>query len=522
MLDRLQRDRPLILIADDDEIERFLQRQVLEPAGFDIVEATSGGEALECFSSFRPDIVVLDVMMPDMNGFDVCAAMRAVPRGGETPILMATALDDVDSIDRAYRVGATDFIGKPINWPVLPHRVRYMLRAHATLENLMLSQQHLAEAQRIAGVGNFRWLAHTGKLECSSELCRMLGLGDEARWLPVRSLLRRVPAEDRRAVLRSVRNGMAGGRVDLDHRILTPSREMRTLSLRAESAQAQDGKRYLQGSFQDITERKRIEIELATARDEARMADAAKTAFLAAMSHELRTPLNAIIGFSDMIVQEAFGPIGEGRYIGYARNVEQAGQQMLGFVIDVLTIAELEAGRFSLRRERIDLSELVARTLSEFRQSEAAKGHEILLTVTGAPRPINADRWAVEQMVVKLLSNAAKFSEAGTEIGVTIAAAGEEITRLMVADKGVGVSREIVAMAVVPFRQVDGRVARKQGGTGLGLSIVNGLIGEHGGRLTVDSEPGNGTCVSLDFPALAEQDRAAGDEISRAPELAAG
>ena len=145
MLDRLQRVRPLVLIADDDEIERFLQRQVLEPAGFDIVEAPSGGEALECFSAFEPDLVVLDVMMPDMNGFEVCEAMRALPRGADTPILMATALDDVESIDRAYRVGATDFVGKPINWPVLPHRVRYMLRAHTTLENLMLSQQHLAE-----------------------------------------------------------------------------------------------------------------------------------------------------------------------------------------------------------------------------------------------------------------------------------------------------------------------------------------------------------------------------------------
>ena len=107
MLDRLQRARPLILIADDDGIERFLQRQVLEPADFDIVEAASGQAALECFGAVQPDLVVLDVMMPDMNGFEVCEAIRAMPGGGDTPILMATALDDVDSIDRAYRVGAT-------------------------------------------------------------------------------------------------------------------------------------------------------------------------------------------------------------------------------------------------------------------------------------------------------------------------------------------------------------------------------------------------------------------------------
>jgi len=303
--------------------------------------------------------------------------------------------------------------------------------------------------------------------------------------------------------------------------VLAPDGETRTLSLRAERALAQDGTPYLQGSFQDITERKRIEIELATARDEARMADAAKTAFLAAMSHELRTPLNAIIGFSDMIVQEAFGPIPEGRYIDYARNVEQAGQQMLGFVIDVLTIAELEAGRFELRRETLDLLDIVEPALGQFRQSETGGKHQITLRVNGSPRPVRADRWAVEQILVKLLSNAAKFSDPGTTIRVMIAAAGEDATRLSVADQGIGISSETAAMALLPFRQVDGRLARKQGGTGLGLSIVNGLIGEHGGRLTIDSPSGEGTRISLDFPAVLEQDRAAQERTSRAPELAA-
>src|SRR3954447_23611267 len=187
MSDPFQRAGPLILIADDDETERFLQRQVLEPEGFEIIEVKNGRAALEAFNEGKPDLVILDVMMPEMSGFEVCQAIRTLPGGRNTPVLMATALDDVDSIDRAYRVGATDFIGKPINWPVLPHRVRYMLRAHETLRNLVVSQQHLAEAQRIAGVGNFRWLPDTGRLECSSELCRMLGLPAKNNTLPIRA-----------------------------------------------------------------------------------------------------------------------------------------------------------------------------------------------------------------------------------------------------------------------------------------------------------------------------------------------
>jgi len=160
MADSSQRAGPLILIADDDETERFLQRQVLEPEGFEIIEAKNGQAALQAFNEGKPDLVILDVMMPEMSGFEVCQAIRTLPGGRNTPVLMATALDDVDSIDRAYRVGATDFIGKPINWPVLPHRVRYMLRAHETLRNLIVSQERLAEAQTLGYLGRTQLVAH--------------------------------------------------------------------------------------------------------------------------------------------------------------------------------------------------------------------------------------------------------------------------------------------------------------------------------------------------------------------------
>jgi signal transduction histidine kinase len=271
--------------------------------------------------------------------------------------------------------------------------------------------------------------------------------------------------------------------------------------LRAEISADGDEPPYLQGSFQDITERKRNEEVLAAARDEARTADASKTAFLAAMSHELRTPLNAIIGFSEMIAGQAFGPIGQHRYIDYARNTGQAGRQMLEFVVDVLTIAQLEAGRFMLDLEIIDLPQAVEAILDEFRQSEAGQGRDVRLTVSGTLNPVNADRRALQQMLHKLLSNAAKFSAAATLIQVAIVGGGEDFARISIADQGSGMTPDTAAMAIHPFRQVDGRLARKHGGTGLGLSIVNALTERHGGRLTIDSAPGKGTRVSIDLPA---------------------
>src|SRR5437660_9382973 len=113
-----QQADPVVLLVDDDEMERFLHREDLEPAGFEIVEAEDGAAALEAFAIATPDIVLLDVMMPDMDGFSVCQAIRAMPAGRNTPILMVTGLDDIASIEKAYRVGATDFIAKPISRPV--------------------------------------------------------------------------------------------------------------------------------------------------------------------------------------------------------------------------------------------------------------------------------------------------------------------------------------------------------------------------------------------------------------------
>ena len=484
-----ERADPVVLLVDDDEMERFLHRQSLEPAGFEIVEAENGAAALEAFALTMPDIVVLDVVMPGMDGFAVCQAIRAMPAGRNTPILMATGLDDVESIDRAYRVGATDFIGKPISCPMLPHRIRYMLRAY-----------RLAEAQRIAGLGNFRWVPKTPRIECSPEMLRMFGVGGGASLRSARCLFRRVLAADRAPLIRAVRNASEGAGIALDHRIVTPQGEVRTLSLRAEVISVEGAPKYFQGSYQDITERKRIESELQKARDEARTASAAKTAFLAGMSHELHTPINAIIGFSELIAQELCGPISQLKYIEFAQNIRTAGQRVLAVFLDILTMAELEAERFQLKLEKIDLCEVAEATVAEFRQTDPGAGREIILEKSGAGLSIHADQRAVRQMVLKLLSNAAKFSAAGTAIRVTATRVGDESRRVSVTDMGIGMSAEEAELAVQLFRQIDGGLARKYEGIGLGLSIVSKLVERHGGHLTIASAPQKGTHVSLDFP----------------------
>ncbi|GMV51039.1 MAG: putative hybrid histidine kinase [Nitrospira sp. OLB3] len=141
---------PVALIADDDIIIRMFAREALEQAGWTVEEADNGREGLDAFQRLQPDVVLLDVMMPEMDGFAACAALRQLPAGRHTPILIMTGLDDFDSITKAYEAGATDFIIKPLNALLLTHRVRYMVRANQVLQALLSSQAKLAQARDAA------------------------------------------------------------------------------------------------------------------------------------------------------------------------------------------------------------------------------------------------------------------------------------------------------------------------------------------------------------------------------------
>jgi two-component sensor histidine kinase/CheY-like chemotaxis protein len=144
----LAANRPVVLVVDDDPIIRLLARQALEPEGFEVAEAEDGNAALAFLQSHLPDIVLLDVVMPVVDGFTLCKTMRTFPGGSHLPVLMVTGKDDIASINRSYEVGATDFISKPINWLVLQQRLQYMLRANQVMDALRQSEKSLSASLR--------------------------------------------------------------------------------------------------------------------------------------------------------------------------------------------------------------------------------------------------------------------------------------------------------------------------------------------------------------------------------------
>lgn len=168
------RSAPLVLLVEDDLSSQLMATEALETEGFEVVSADDGVQAIELFHQHLPDIVVLDVIMPNMDGYGACEAIRSTPAGKHVPVLMVTGLNDIESITKAYESGATDFVTKPINFFTLPYRVRYMVRAQATADELRESQARLDKAQRIAKLGHWEWQTlnnhWTWSQECSSLL----------------------------------------------------------------------------------------------------------------------------------------------------------------------------------------------------------------------------------------------------------------------------------------------------------------------------------------------------------------
>jgi two-component system, cell cycle sensor histidine kinase PleC len=234
----------------------------------------------------------------------------------------------------------------------------------------------------------------------------------------------------------------------------------------------------------------------------AEAANRAKSEFLANMSHELRTPLNAINGFSEIMVGEMYGPLGDRRYRDYVRDILNSGQHLLALINDILDMSKIEAGKMTLRFDPLRLEEVAEDALRLVRNRADTAGLALSIDFPALPE-LEADYRAVKQVLLNLLSNAVKFTPRGGRITIKADLRDDPLgqrVRVTVQDTGIGISATDLERLARPFEQIENQQAKTQQGTGLGLALSKALVDMHGGLLDLTSAPGQGTAVSFSLP----------------------
>ena len=479
--------RPRILIVDDDFTMRFLVREALESQGYEMVEAVPGDEAIATFEALRPELVILDLGMGEAAVYDTLERIRALPAGARTPVVMTTDSDDWVAIDRAFGLGATDFIAMPIRMRQLAHRLQYILKASRTAEALADHRGRLAEVQRVAKLGRWEWDFDTDRIVITDEVSRLLGAFEGT----LAAFLDFVDPEDRETVRGALQASRDHGvAYECDHRLLFPGGGVRFVNARGTVTRNASGTPVaLSGMMQNITNRKAMESRLVETERLSAMGEMAGE-----IGHELNNYLMAISGRAELIP------------LALARNdlakVEHSARVITDQVVRmrVLTDGLLDAARSESSPSRVDLRESIDRILEFVKPQNKYDDVTFDLDCGAEPLPLHADPQQIQQVLLNLLSNAADAVHAreGSTRRVRVCARREGGgVCLTVTDDGVGID------SVLAGRIFEPRFTTKAAGNGFGLAVCHRIVKNHGGEISFTSTPGSGSTFQVVLPSLA-------------------
>jgi len=494
------RARDLVLVVDDDPTLRLLAREALEPAGFGVAEAEDGVSAVTVCERLAPDIVLLDVHLPGMDGFGVCTELRKRLDGDPIPVLMMTALDDAESIHRAYEVGATDFITKPINWTLLPHRVRYLLRASRALEELRISEARLDHAQRIARLGSWELDLRSETLYWSDAMYQILGL--TPRRAPSREVLwRSVHPEDRDRVETALDEACRQAEpYRADYRLLLAVGQSRVVHEQTEVVVDHEGRPLrIVGTLQDITERVQLEAQLT------QLQKMEALGLLAGgIAHDFNNLLLVMLGNAELVMWQIAEDSKPRRQL---KEILAAGARAKDLVRQILTFSR----RTPPQQRPVRPQHLVTEAL-QFLRASCPSTIEIRHALDPSVGTVLADATQLHQVLLNLGTNAMHaMSETGGVLEVRLDAVDVDAAfaaprglkpgpyvRMTVRDSGHGMTQEVMERIFDPFF-----TTKPAGvGTGLGLAVTQGIVTNHGGSITVKSAPGQGTTFEVHLPEV--------------------
>jgi PAS domain S-box-containing protein len=496
--------RGLVLTVDDEATNRYAVSRVLSQAGYKVAEAGTGEEALRFIQSEHPDLVVLDVKLPDISGYEICRRIKGDPDTASTLVLQvsATFVNSRDAV-RSLEGGADSYLTQPVEPPVLIATVGALLRLRRAEEALRESESRhrlLFERTPLAAwVFDIESLAILAVNEAA-----VLRYGYSREELLAMQIGDLQPPSDV-AAFKARAAGDAQGQLGVWRHRTKDGSELDVELTAAPIRFGEHRARILIAT--DVTERRRVEqarVELLArermARAEAEEANRAKDDFLATLSHELRTPLNAMVGWVNLLQTGKLDAATAKRGLdAIDRNTRIQAQ----LIEDLLDVSRIITGKLVLERYVIDLVDVAQAAAEGLRAPALARQLDLAVRAEVAPIHVLGDFGRLQQVASNLVSNAIKFTEPGGRVTVRIERRENEGV-LEVADTGRGIPPEFLPHVFEKFRQADTSTARSHAGLGLGLAIVRRLVELHGGRVKAASEgEGRGSTFTMTLPLAA-------------------
>jgi len=538
MLENRAGSLPTVLHVDDDELSRYVVARVLKKAGFEMTAAKTGEEGLQALADCPPDLIILDVQLPGMSGFEVCRAIKANPATAAIPVLHLSAhftqgQDKAQGLDS----GADAYLAQPVEPIELIATVKALLRIRKAEESL----RFLAEASKL--------LAHSLNPETILRTLADLAVPYLADWCVIHrvqsdgsiypliilhaelakvnlgwKLARQYPVSDRdfgiEQVMKTKQPVLLTNLADVlltthihneDHRqflrdlglhscVVVPLIVQQRVFGIIGFATAESGRDYNQADLhlvQDLTMRAALAIENAQLYQEAQDANRMKDEFLATLSHELRSPLNAILGWTRLLTTRKFSEATTTRAI---ETIERSAITQAQLVEDLLDVSQIIRGKLQLNLQSMDLASAIQAAIATVQPSAAAKNIQIQFLFEPSSGLISGDSDRLQQVVWNLLSNAVKFTPENGRIDISIERYPAHI-KLIIVDTGKGIDPEFAPFVFDRFRQADSSSTRTYSGLGLGLAIVRHLVELHGGTVSVRSKGNDqGSTFTVNLP----------------------
>jgi len=499
----------LILNVDDNDGARYAKNRILQGAGFEVVEAANGTDALEMVRRLSPALVLLDVKLPDINGIEVCRRIKANPDSSMVLVLQTSAAltGRADKI-RGLEGGADNYLAAPIEADELIANVNALLRMRQTQVELRDSEERFR--QITDNIDDVFWMFAVpdgGLVYVSPAYADIWGSSLEQLRERPEAWLDAVHPDDRERLAQRWRALAQAPHYDEEFRVFGPDGRTRWVRDRLFAVRDARGQAYRVARVtSDITARKEMEALL-------RVADRNKNQFLATLAHELRNPLSPIRNAAALLGAGADGGSAAEHQARAREVIMRQVDHLAHLVDDLLDVARISEGKIVLRTEEVDLGAVIQQAIETAGPLIAARGHQLDVRLPEQQVWVMGDPVRLAQSVGNLLHNAAKFTPQGGRVEVAVSLAPEQRVQIAVRDNGIGIADDNLVRIFTMFAQVDVPPDRAPEGLGIGLSLVSHLIDLHGGRLSAASPGiGLGSTFTVELPLLRASAPAAGQE----------